>query len=61
MTFTLLSIVIYPLLLQAREVSCLEVRVDTGKLKQQSTSEVIASLTYCFYVVIQSLQQMLKN
>uniref|UniRef100_A0A663E9F3 Phospholipase A2 n=1 Tax=Aquila chrysaetos chrysaetos TaxID=223781 RepID=A0A663E9F3_AQUCH len=48
------SIIIYPLLLQAREVSCLEVRVDTGKLKQQSTSEVIASLTYCFCVVIHS-------
>uniref|UniRef100_A0A672TNH5 Phospholipase A2 n=1 Tax=Strigops habroptila TaxID=2489341 RepID=A0A672TNH5_STRHB len=46
-TFVLLSIIIYLLSLQAREVSCLEVRVDTGKLKQQSTSEVIASLTYC--------------
>uniref|UniRef100_A0A8C3U316 Phospholipase A2 n=1 Tax=Catharus ustulatus TaxID=91951 RepID=A0A8C3U316_CATUS len=54
MTFTLLSIIIHPLLLQAREVSCLEVRVDTGKLKQQSTSEVIASLAYCFCVVIHS-------
>uniref|UniRef100_A0A8C8AMT1 Phospholipase A2 n=1 Tax=Otus sunia TaxID=257818 RepID=A0A8C8AMT1_9STRI len=52
MTFTLLSIVIYSLFLQAREVSCLEVRVDTGKLKQQSTSEIIASLTYCFCAVI---------
>lgn len=55
MTFTLLSIIVHPLLLQAREVSCLEVRVDTGKLKQQSTSEVIASLAYCSCVVIQSL------
>uniref|UniRef100_A0A8D0F4T9 Phospholipase A2 n=1 Tax=Strix occidentalis caurina TaxID=311401 RepID=A0A8D0F4T9_STROC len=36
----------------AREVSCLEVRVDTGKLKQQSTSEIIASLTYWFCAVI---------
>uniref|UniRef100_A0A663LM05 Phospholipase A2 n=1 Tax=Athene cunicularia TaxID=194338 RepID=A0A663LM05_ATHCN len=51
-TFTLLSIVIYSLFLQARELSCLEVRVDTGKLKQQSTSEIIASLTYCFCAVI---------
>uniref|UniRef100_A0A8B9F0N2 Phospholipase A2 n=1 Tax=Amazona collaria TaxID=241587 RepID=A0A8B9F0N2_9PSIT len=42
---------------KAREVSCLEVRVDTGKLKQQWTSEVIASLTYCFCAVIQLLQQ----
>lgn len=55
MTSTLLSIIIYPLFLQARDVSCLEVRVDTGKLKQQSTSEVIASLAYCSCVVIQSL------
>lgn len=55
MTFTLLSIIIHPLSLQAREVSCLEVRVDTGKLKQQSTSEVIASLAYCSCVVVQSL------
>uniref|UniRef100_A0A8C0EL66 Phospholipase A2 n=1 Tax=Bubo bubo TaxID=30461 RepID=A0A8C0EL66_BUBBB len=52
MTLTLLSIVIYSLFLQAREVSCLEVRVDTGKLKQQSTSEIIASLTYWFCAVI---------
>lgn len=55
MSFTLSSIVICPLLLQARDVYCLEVRVDTGKLKQQSTSEVIASLTYCFCVMIQPL------
>lgn len=61
MTLTLLSIIIHPLSLQAREVSCLEVRVDTGKLKQQSTSEVIASLAYCSCVVVQSLKQMLKK
>ncbi|TRZ26299.1 hypothetical protein HGM15179_000911 [Zosterops borbonicus] len=41
MTFTLLSIIIHPLLLQARQVSCLEVKVDTGKLKQQSTNPEI--------------------
>lgn len=55
MAFTLLSIIIHPLLLQAREVSCLEVRLDTGKLKQQSTSEVIASLAYWSCIVIQPL------
>uniref|UniRef100_A0A8C8SWH0 Phospholipase A2 n=1 Tax=Pelusios castaneus TaxID=367368 RepID=A0A8C8SWH0_9SAUR len=48
-----LSLFIWSSLLQSREVSCLEVNGHAKEPKQQSTSEVIASLTGYLYVMIQ--------